>query len=87
MALLMNDAHIIYHHMDVSKQVGFARSYSFNPDYLVVQSWFYAAVLYPDSVLYIGPQFFYFTKNFPGVGQMQEGTPCHHIIITAYSSA
>ena len=36
MALLMNDAHIIYYHMDALWSVGLEWSYFSHPDYFVV---------------------------------------------------
>ena len=48
MALLMNDAYIMYHHMDSSLSVGLVQSYFSHPDYLALQCWVHTDVLFPD---------------------------------------
>ena len=50
MALLMNDAHIFYHHIDALQSVSLAQSYFSHPEYLLVRYWVCAAVLFQYSI-------------------------------------
>ena len=74
MALHMNEAHIIYHHMDSSWSMGLVQSYFSYPDYLVVHCWAYTAILFLNLINpgYLitprGPQVHHFIKFFPGGG-------------------
>ena len=80
MILLMNDAHITYCHMNTFWSVGFAWSYFSYPDYLIVQYWIHAVILFPDSVTLQGMNIFILLKTCQGGGHMHEGMPCHHIV-------
>ena len=50
MALVLNNDHIIYYHMDALLSVGLAWTYFAHPDYLVVQCWVHCTYLSPDTV-------------------------------------
>ena len=81
MALLVNDVHTIYYHMNALKSVGLAQSYVSHSDYLVVWCWV-CAVMFPDSVTPWEPHVFHFVKVFPWVvGHRHEGSPCHCIMV------
>ena len=74
----MDDAHIIYYHMNAFQSVVLACSYISHPNYLVVQCWISAVVLFPDLINLKGDMFYIF-EVFPWVvGHMHEGTPFHH---------
>ena len=55
MALMFNDDHLMYYHMDV-QSVGLAQTYFTHLDYLVVQCWVQATYLSADTINQIGPQ-------------------------------
>ena len=77
----MNDAYIIYYHMDALQSMGLAHGYFSYHNYLVVQCWAHVAVLIPDLVTPQGPKvFFYFLVIHQVVDHMHDGTPCHYIM-------
>ena len=55
MALIFNNAHIIYYHMDVTWSMGLVQTYFTHPDYFVVQCWVCVTYLFPDTVSQMGP--------------------------------
>ena len=66
MDLVMNDAHIIYYHMDVLWLFGLAWSYSSHPNCLLVQCWVHAVVLFPNIATPEGPHVFHLLKSLLG---------------------
>ena len=66
-ALYINDSHIIYYHMDGFRSVILGHSYFTSPDYLVVQGWIRAMLLYSTNIVLEGPNFYQYFKFFAGV--------------------
>ena len=54
MVLHMNDAYIIYHHMDIYWSVGLVQIYFSHPKSLVVQCWVHATTAFSDAITPIG---------------------------------
>ena len=79
MALHMNNAYINHCHMDTTWSVGLAWSHLSHPDYLVIQCWVYATILFLDSITTTGPCVHCFVKCFPWrVGYIHEGINCNY---------
>ena len=65
MALLMNDASIIFYHMAALQLVGLPWSYFSHPEYLVFQWLVHAVVLFPDFITPQGCLFFFILSKSP----------------------
>ena len=78
MALLINDNHILYCHMEAARSRMLGHSYFSNPDYLVVKAWICTILLHLDIKIYIGPFKYQDTKFFSGMAGHSLAVPCHH---------
>ena len=76
MALLMNDAHIIYHHMDASWSVGLVWSYF--QILTIWQSNVGFVLLFYFQSQWLETRYFHFIKFFPRGWVRSKGTPCHY---------
>ena len=84
MALYIHDQHILYYHMDAYWSIMMWQSYFLHPNYLVVQRWIRATLIYPTNIILAGPNLHCFFKPFPGVVQYFHSgnttVPCHHSV-------
>ena len=66
MALMINDAHIIYYQTNSVRAPLLEHSYCQSPDYLAAKAWIWAMFLLPDTVVLTGPLVYRYEKSFQG---------------------
>ena len=78
MALMINDAHIPYYHMDTVWSILLGCTHFSTPEYLTVKAWVQVTFLFPDTVALTRPFAYRYGKVLLGLVRYPiDGLPCH----------